>query len=306
MGATNQGSTAAGMLAVALVQQGRHTEAIRYADLAAAWGRARRHRLAGSAALGSRTRSRGERRARARRGDRPRSGATLRALRRHLPARRRGRPPRGRAGPRRPRRRRGPRRSETPSTSTNATATWSPPPARRQLWSARDTAQQSRTRSQRREPPDGFPQLASATHWRPQRLLLFACKRASPLRPRSRQLRTSSGSPVSCEADCWFARTPVVRPADPFRCCVSSNSIASAPRSSGSGRLVTSGRRSLTLCTRSSSPAGVRCGAHAGACVRGSATAGAPRRWGRSPARAGDPLFGRSNVLAWDDDDRHG
>jgi class 3 adenylate cyclase/tetratricopeptide (TPR) repeat protein len=37
MGATNQGSTAAAMLAVALVQQGRHDEAIRYADLAAAW-----------------------------------------------------------------------------------------------------------------------------------------------------------------------------------------------------------------------------------------------------------------------------
>jgi class 3 adenylate cyclase/tetratricopeptide (TPR) repeat protein len=37
MGATNQGSTAAAMLAVALVQQGRHKEAIRYADLAAAW-----------------------------------------------------------------------------------------------------------------------------------------------------------------------------------------------------------------------------------------------------------------------------
>jgi tetratricopeptide (TPR) repeat protein len=37
MGATNQSSTAAAMLAVALVQQGRHDEAIRYADLAAAW-----------------------------------------------------------------------------------------------------------------------------------------------------------------------------------------------------------------------------------------------------------------------------
>jgi class 3 adenylate cyclase/tetratricopeptide (TPR) repeat protein len=37
MGATNQGATAAAMLAYALVQQGRHDEAIRYADLAAAW-----------------------------------------------------------------------------------------------------------------------------------------------------------------------------------------------------------------------------------------------------------------------------
>jgi tetratricopeptide (TPR) repeat protein len=37
MGATNAGSTAAALLAVALVQQDRHEEAIRYADLAAAW-----------------------------------------------------------------------------------------------------------------------------------------------------------------------------------------------------------------------------------------------------------------------------
>jgi tetratricopeptide (TPR) repeat protein len=37
MGATNQGSTAAALLAVALAQQGRHEEAIRYADLAATW-----------------------------------------------------------------------------------------------------------------------------------------------------------------------------------------------------------------------------------------------------------------------------
>ena len=37
MGATNQGATAAAMLAYALVQQGHHDEAIRYADLAAAW-----------------------------------------------------------------------------------------------------------------------------------------------------------------------------------------------------------------------------------------------------------------------------
>ena len=37
MGATNQGATAAAMLAYALVEQGRHDEAIRYADLAAAW-----------------------------------------------------------------------------------------------------------------------------------------------------------------------------------------------------------------------------------------------------------------------------
>ena len=37
MGATNQGSTAAALLAVALVEQGRHEEAIGYADLAAAW-----------------------------------------------------------------------------------------------------------------------------------------------------------------------------------------------------------------------------------------------------------------------------
>jgi class 3 adenylate cyclase/tetratricopeptide (TPR) repeat protein len=37
MGATNQGSTAAALLAVALVDQGRHDEAISYADLAAEW-----------------------------------------------------------------------------------------------------------------------------------------------------------------------------------------------------------------------------------------------------------------------------
>jgi tetratricopeptide (TPR) repeat protein len=37
MGATNQGSTAAALLAVALVEQGRHDEAISYADLAAEW-----------------------------------------------------------------------------------------------------------------------------------------------------------------------------------------------------------------------------------------------------------------------------
>jgi tetratricopeptide (TPR) repeat protein len=37
MGATNQGSTAAALLAYALVRQGRHEEAIRYADLAATW-----------------------------------------------------------------------------------------------------------------------------------------------------------------------------------------------------------------------------------------------------------------------------
>jgi len=37
IGATNQGATAAAMLAYALVKQGRHDEAIRYADLAAAW-----------------------------------------------------------------------------------------------------------------------------------------------------------------------------------------------------------------------------------------------------------------------------
>ena len=55
----------------------------------------------------SRTCSRGARRARARRGDRPRSGATLRALRRHLPAGRRTCRPRGCAGARRPRQRRG-------------------------------------------------------------------------------------------------------------------------------------------------------------------------------------------------------
>jgi tetratricopeptide (TPR) repeat protein len=37
MGATNQGSTAAALLAYALARQGRHDEAIRYADLAATW-----------------------------------------------------------------------------------------------------------------------------------------------------------------------------------------------------------------------------------------------------------------------------
>jgi tetratricopeptide (TPR) repeat protein len=37
MGATNPGSSAAAFLAVALVRQGRHEEALRYADLAAAW-----------------------------------------------------------------------------------------------------------------------------------------------------------------------------------------------------------------------------------------------------------------------------
>jgi tetratricopeptide (TPR) repeat protein len=37
MDATNQGSFAAGLLAVALVRQRRHEEALRYADLAAAW-----------------------------------------------------------------------------------------------------------------------------------------------------------------------------------------------------------------------------------------------------------------------------
>jgi tetratricopeptide (TPR) repeat protein len=37
MGATNQGSTAAAMLAYALAVEGRHDEAIRYADLAATW-----------------------------------------------------------------------------------------------------------------------------------------------------------------------------------------------------------------------------------------------------------------------------
>jgi tetratricopeptide (TPR) repeat protein len=37
MGATNQGSTAAAMLAYALAVQGFHDEALRYADLAEAW-----------------------------------------------------------------------------------------------------------------------------------------------------------------------------------------------------------------------------------------------------------------------------
>jgi tetratricopeptide (TPR) repeat protein len=37
MGAKNEGSTAATLLAVALAVQGRHDEAIRYADLAASW-----------------------------------------------------------------------------------------------------------------------------------------------------------------------------------------------------------------------------------------------------------------------------
>jgi tetratricopeptide (TPR) repeat protein len=37
MGAKNEGSTAAALLAVALAVQGRHDEAIRYADLAASW-----------------------------------------------------------------------------------------------------------------------------------------------------------------------------------------------------------------------------------------------------------------------------
>jgi tetratricopeptide (TPR) repeat protein len=37
MGAKNEGSTAAALLAVALARQGRHDEAIRYADLAASW-----------------------------------------------------------------------------------------------------------------------------------------------------------------------------------------------------------------------------------------------------------------------------
>jgi hypothetical protein len=37
MSATNRGSTAAALLAVALVQQNRHKEALHYADLAANW-----------------------------------------------------------------------------------------------------------------------------------------------------------------------------------------------------------------------------------------------------------------------------
>jgi tetratricopeptide (TPR) repeat protein len=37
MGATNQGSTAAALLALALARQGRHDEALTYADLAAEW-----------------------------------------------------------------------------------------------------------------------------------------------------------------------------------------------------------------------------------------------------------------------------
>jgi tetratricopeptide (TPR) repeat protein len=37
MGATNPGSTVAAFLAIALAEQGHHDEALRYADLAAAW-----------------------------------------------------------------------------------------------------------------------------------------------------------------------------------------------------------------------------------------------------------------------------
>ena len=163
MGATNQGSTAAALLAYALVEQGRHDEAHPLRRPRRGVGRARRHRLAGSAARRPRTRPRGARRARARRGGRARSGATLRALRRHLPsaATRSSTSPPCWTAPAASATR--PRRSETPSPSTSARATWSPPPAPTQVWSDWDTGQQSPTRSRRRELYRAFPTLASAT-----------------------------------------------------------------------------------------------------------------------------------------------
>ena len=107
MGATNQGSTAAAMLAYALAVQGRHDEALRYADLAAAWAApddtasqvpqlaARAHVLAARGEL-----ERAEAAARE-------AVRALRALRRTIPTRRRARRSRRRPGTRRPPRRGG-------------------------------------------------------------------------------------------------------------------------------------------------------------------------------------------------------
>jgi hypothetical protein len=67
-----------------------------------------------------------------------------------------------------------PRRSETPSPSTSARATWFPPPAPTQVWSDWDTGRESPTRSRRREPSYRVPSAPrSARQWRPQRLLPF-------------------------------------------------------------------------------------------------------------------------------------
>ena len=107
MGATNQGSTAAAMLAYALAVQGRHDEALRYADLAAAWAApddtasqvpqlaARAHVLAARGELD------------ARRGSRARSGASSPSAPTNLPTRRRAHRSRRRPGTRRPPRRGG-------------------------------------------------------------------------------------------------------------------------------------------------------------------------------------------------------
>ena len=81
MGATNQGSTAAALLACALAEQGRYDEALRYADLAAAWA-APDDVASQVGQLAARAqRLRGARRPGTRRGCRARSGSTLPAIR---------------------------------------------------------------------------------------------------------------------------------------------------------------------------------------------------------------------------------
>jgi hypothetical protein len=156
MGATNPGSSAAAFLAVALVRQGRHEEALRYADLAAAWAApddiasqvgqlgARAHALAARAELEHAEAAAREAVRLSERSDdisqRGDASWTSRlcwiapaASAKRLP------------------------RSGTRSPSTGARATSSPPPAPTQRWNASNTTQPSPTRHRRRAPHINAP-----------------------------------------------------------------------------------------------------------------------------------------------------
>ena len=129
MGNRNQGSTAAALLGLALIEQGHDKDALEFADLAAAWAAPDDSRLTGRSARRPSASARPPRAPRSRPGGGDRRRCAIQGVRRPIATRRCARGPGPRVRAERDAPRTLPSRSTKPLHSTNARATPSRPPA---------------------------------------------------------------------------------------------------------------------------------------------------------------------------------